>query len=280
MDELNNFRDELIEEPAMMDAILAAIAKLDIATHADVVAMNARQDEFNARIEVVEATLSELPSKYASAADVNRMASSQGEYEASRRQLTEQVGNLTLITTDSQLKLTAIESSVAELSGLKSKVDSIITTLNTFTESITVFMGTQRERVDNLHARIDNSDRDLEGLRQDQAQDVKELRNVREAVSGLDSDVNGLRGDIGATVRPMQGVVSELKAQQHAHDARLLGAEKTLIKLDTSFSTMLWFFNNPDGRKLGGVLLGIFFFTQIAALYVLYRIATAGMLAG
>lgn len=280
MDEQNSFRDELIEEPAMMDAILAAIAKLDIATHADVVAMNARQDEFNARIEVVEATLNELPTKYASAAEVNRVASSQGEYEASRRQLTEQVGNLTLITTDSQLKLTAIESSVAELSGLKSKVDSIITTLNTFTESITVFMGTQRERVDNLHARIDNSDRDLEGLRQDQAQDVKELRNVREAVSGLDSDVNGLRGDIGATVRPMQSAVSEFKARQIEHDARLLTAEKTLIKLDTSFSTMLWFFNNPDGRKVGGVLLGIFFFTQIAALYVLYRIATTGMLAG
>lgn len=264
----------------MMDAILAAIAKLDIATHADVVAMNARQDEFNARIEVVEATLNELPTKYASAAEVNRVASSQGEYEASRRQLTEQVGNLTLITTDSQLKLTAIESSVAELSGLKSKVDSIITTLNTFTDSITLFMGTQRERVDNLHARIDNSDRDLEGLRQDQAQDVKELRNVREAVSGLDSDVNGLRGDIGATVRPMQSAVSEFKARQIEHDARLLTAEKTLIKLDTSFSTMLWFFNNPDGRKVGGVLLGIFFFTQIAALYVLYRIATTGMLAG
>lgn len=261
--------DNLEASPAMMDAIMKAIGELDIATHADFVGMNERLDEQRARIEAVETALTELPAKFASVESLDKIKSSQVEYELSRRQLTEQLAGLTLIQADNQEKFTAI----------KDDVSTMKTAMNTFTDNITVFMQTQREMLDNHDARINNADRAIVALKDDQVQDVKELRSVREQVSGLDSDVNGLRGDVGATVRPMQDTVKEVKAKQDAHDTRLLTAEKTLIKLDTSFGSVLWFFNNPDGRKVGGVLLGIFFFTQIAALVLLWRIASLGILA-
>lgn len=154
MDELNSSTTEIIEEFPDMDAILAAIARSDVATHADFVALKQHIDSVYQRVEQVEAAIAEFPAKYASAESVNRMATSQGEYEASRRQMTEQIANVTLITTDSQLKLNTIESSVADLSSMKPQVNAMTREFTTLSGSLTTFMTSQRERLDNQQVTI------------------------------------------------------------------------------------------------------------------------------
>lgn len=137
--------DNLEASPAMMDAIMKAIGELDIATHADFVGMNQRIDEQNARIETVESAIAELPAKFASAEDVRRIVSSQEEYELSRRTLTKQVADLANVQADIQPKFTSIEARLNDLSTMKGM--------------LTTFMETQRERLDNHDARLNNADR-------------------------------------------------------------------------------------------------------------------------
>lgn len=129
----NGSTDSEATAPDIRRIIQDAIRDEGLATHADFV-------ELNQRVGVVEATLAEIPAKYASAEAVRKVASSQAEYETSRQKLTVQVGELANLLVDNQSKFSTIEQRMNELSTMKNL--------------LTTFMDTQRERLDNQQISI------------------------------------------------------------------------------------------------------------------------------
>lgn len=189
---------------------------------------------------------------------------------------------LTILEATAETRLAALEKRADQSEEIQKKQTESIQSMSRDTasikDSVEAMQRTYSQAMELDKKRQQDVDRDLTSLKDADAQHVKDTGAIRLQVSGLDSGVNALRGDV-AEAQQTRAVVTSIKTKQDDQDTRLDKAENTLTKLDTSFSSILWFFNNPDGRKVGGVLLGIFFFTQLAALFLLWRIATLGILA-
>lgn len=194
--------DNLEASPAMMEAILKAISELDIATHADVIELNKRQDAQNARIEAVETALTELPKIYASVESLDKIKSSQTGNETSIRQLTTQVGRLTAITTDNQRKFTSIEARLADLTGI----------INNMTGNLNTFMDTQRAAVTNQQTTITEAKNKAETLSQEVATVKKEFSPVHDFIVGSE------------TQKPMMAVVDGIHSQLNTISQQLTPA--------------------------------------------------------
>lgn len=138
----------------MMDEFREMLAGLDVATHADFVGLKQDLDEQRERLNLLESELAELPAKYASAGDLNRVTSSQAEYELRSRQLTQQVADLANIIADSQRTVTSIEAKLNELSSLKGQVSALTRELTVMSGNLNTFMDNQRERLDTQQATI------------------------------------------------------------------------------------------------------------------------------
>lgn len=194
----------------------------------------------------------------------------------------ENAGRLTRLEATSETRLLALEKRVDQTEGIQKKqaenIQSMSRNTTSIKDSVEQMQRTYTQAMELDKKRQQDVDRDMTSLKDADAQHVKDTGAMRLQVSGLDSGVNALRGDV-AEAQQAQAVVTELKTKQDDQDARLLNTEKTVIRLDTSFGAFLWFFNNPGGRKVGGVLVGLFFLTQGAALGLLYHIASTGILA-
>lgn len=194
----------------------------------------------------------------------------------------ENAQRLTVLEATAETRLTRLEKRADQTEEIQRKQTESIQSMTQNTASIKdavqAMERTYLQAMELDRKRQQDVDREITSLKDAQAQDTKDISAIRGQVSGLDSGVNALRGDV-AVVHQAQAMVAEVKSKQDNHDERLAKAEQTVIKLDTSIGSFLWFFNNPDGRRVGGVLLGIFFFTQIAALVLLWRIASLGILA-
>lgn len=165
------------------------------------------------RVEKVEAIVAELPATYASREDVRRVVASQEDYEMSRRLLTKQVADLANVQADIQPKFASIESRLNELSGMKTTVDNMRAALNTFTENITVFMTTQRERLDNHDTRLINNDRFVREL----AGDVRFVKTTQEdAERRFITDYSPVRDFIvgSETQKPLMVTIDNIQAAQ------------------------------------------------------------------
>ncbi len=240
--EITTAPPELSEaSPAMMDAILKAISELDIATHADVVELNRRQDAQNARIEVLETAVAELPMKFASAASLDGIKASQDEYEARSRKLTEQVGNLANVQADSQEKFTSIESRLNDLSAVKTIVDGMLASLNSLSGKLTTFMDTQSERLNNQQVTITEVKAKTEAIKETHEEDVRR---------------------IDASVRAESMVVRDIDGRVKVSIDRQL-ADMTALKKDVAPVAFLF------GTKMGWALLG---FLYVAGVIVLSEV--------
>lgn len=238
--------NEIIEAPpGMMDAILKAIAELDIATHADIVGINQRLDTVYSRVETVETAIAELPAKYASADSLNRITSSQAEYEARSRKLTEQVGNLVNVQADSQAKFTSIEARLNDLSTMKNL--------------LTDFMNTQRERLDNQQATITEVRRKTETLSGKVAfvettqVDAEQRYNtgfkpVHDFIIGSETQkplitiIDGIKSTLTTQGQTLQPVADYVMAQKAKEAARVSFRQRVWLQLftKTGFALMIF----------------------------------------
>lgn len=176
--------NEIIEAPpGMMDAILKAIAELDIATHADIVGINQRLDTVYSRVETVETAIAELPAKYASTDSLNKITSSQAEHESRSRSLTEQVANLANVQADSQRAVTSIETKINELSSLKTQVNAMTREFTLMTGNLNTFMDNQRARLDTQQATITEAKTKTEALTKDVAFLTTDLEDAKRRYS-------------------------------------------------------------------------------------------------
>lgn len=189
---------------------------------------------------------------------------------------------LTILEATAETRLAALEKRADQSEEIQKKQTESIQSMSRDTasikESVEAMQRTYNQAMELDKKRQHDVDREITGLKDAQAQDTKDINAIRGQVSSLDSGVNTLRGDV-AVVHQAQAMVAEVKSKQDNHDERLAKAEQTVIKLDTSIGSFLWFFNNPDGRRVGGVIVGTWFFTTLASLYMLWRIASLGILA-
>lgn len=257
--------DNLEASPAMMDAIMRAISELDIATHADFVGMNERIDEQNARIETVETALAELPKIYASAESLDKIKSSQVEYELSRRQLTGQVADLANVVTDIQPKFATIEN----------RLNSITRDITTMTGNLTTFIETQREAVANQQATVTEVKAQtaaltrkvtfVETTQQDAERRYNESHNpLRDYVMGSETqeglkttfnrvfnDLNSLRTEVSHHTAEAAIIAGYVKAQQARDEARAQFWQRVRLNMATP-------------RGLFAVMFAIVFILMIA----------------
>lgn len=216
--------------------ILQHIAGMDVATHADFVELKQELDEHRVRLEQVETALAELPAKYASAGELNRVTSSQAEYELRSRQLTQQVADLANIIADSQRTVRNIETRLDELSTMKSL--------------LTTFMETQRERLDNQQVTINEVKETSAALSRKVAfvdtrqQDAEQRYNTNfkpvhdvivgsETQKSLLSVVDGIQSSVTAQGQQVTEIASYFKAQKEKEAARLNFRQRVQLQLLT-----------------------------------------------
>lgn len=239
--------DNLEASPAMMEAILKAISELDIATHADVIELNKRQDAQNARIEAVETALAELPTIYASADTLSKIKSSQEEYEASRRALTKQVADLANVVTDIQPKFATIEN----------RLNSITRDITTMTGNLTTFIETQREAVMNQQSTVtevkaataaltkkvtfvETTQADAERRYNESHNPLRDYVMGSETQEGLKStigrvtgDLNSLRTEVSHHTAEAAIIAGYVKAQQARDEARAQFWQRVRLNMAT-----------------------------------------------
>lgn len=165
------------------DIILQAIKD----TREDVARVADQLTQVERRLESAESVITELPTIYASAEAVKRVAASQAEYEASRQRLTVQVGELANLLVDNQNKFTTIEARMNEFSPVKTKVDGMATKLDTLVDSLDTFMQTQRERLDNQQVAITEARQKTDDLTKEVALVKTTFNPVRDFVVGSDT---------------------------------------------------------------------------------------------
>lgn len=148
---------EVTPPPSIAD-IRAMIIEMGLATSDEVQAIAGR-------LEKVEAIVADLPTVYASAASLDKVKTSQAGYEAGLRQLTGQVADLVNMQADSKTQFTTIEQRLNELSGVKNLLSE--------------FMDTQRERLNNQQATINEVKVKTETLVKDVAFQKTDLEDTK-----------------------------------------------------------------------------------------------------
>lgn len=262
MDELTELQhDSSIAEatapPDFRAMFQSVVSESGLATSEDFSLLRGEINALSQRLVAVEETLAEVPKTYASADSVSKVKASQVEYESSRRKLTKQVADMANIQVDSKRQFGMIETRLNEVSTLKTRVDSMANALNGFTESITTFMTTQRERLDNHDARINNASSGVSGLASEvtfvkDTQSDAEKRYIqtitpmhdfingsptqkplKETLSHFETTMNTLNSGQVQQSMVLKSLEDYMKAQQAKEEARRNFYQRARIQLAT-----------------------------------------------
>lgn len=136
-----------------------------------------------------------------------------------------------------------------------------------------------------------DTDREIGGIKDAQRLDQKTLRETREDVLSNRGELNDMKVTIATETDKFRNRVTSLtenitglhdaqktlQTQYVALDTRQEAADLREAEWAAVRSGLRWVFVDPVGRKIGGAFLGLWLFTTLAALYLLFRIAAAGL---
>lgn len=161
---------------------------------------------------------------------------------------------LTTLEATTQLQIDTLKERVGKVEDTQKEQFKTIQDIRLDTEKIgksadkmsTAFIE-QLER-DEKHRK--ETEREIDLLKVAQAQDVKELREIREDIAGIDSDVTGLRGDIATQVNTTRQNVTTMKDKVDGIDARQTRTEIVVNEIQVSLQSALWLVNTRVGNAI------------------------------